>query len=102
MILPGVNGEGPEAAAIMPRNLMQHAQTSRTPEAAAAPSAFSDFALRVAGPADGRLEVSIDGAAYRPLRYAEGYWWHNWSGTLEGSHHMVVIVRSSAEERARA
>jgi hypothetical protein len=80
---------------------MQHAQESRPPDIVEGRLSFSDFALRVAGPADGRLEASIDGAAYRPLRYAEGYWWYHWSGTLEGCHHMVVIVRSSAEERAQ-
>jgi hypothetical protein len=61
---------------------------------------YADFALRIAGPADGRLEASIDGAAYKPCRYADGFWWYCWSGSLEGSHHMVVVVRSSAEERS--
>ena len=61
-----------------------------------APSAFCDFALRIAGPTDGQLEVSIDGAAYRPCRYADGFWWHHWAGTLRGSHHMAVVIRSTA------
>ncbi len=61
---------------------------------------IQEYAVRIAGPADGQLEVSIDGASYRPCRYADGYWWHYWSGTLEGDHHMVVILRSSAEDHA--
>lgn len=54
----------------------------------------SEYALRIAGPETGRLEVSIDGAPYRPCRYADGYWWHYWSGNLQESHHMVVVIRS--------
>jgi hypothetical protein len=58
-------------------------------------SVYSEYALRIAGPEKGRLEVSVDGAAYRPCRYAEGYWWHYFSGSLEGGHHMVIVVRSA-------
>ena len=54
----------------------------------------TDYALRIAGPAEGCLEASIDGAPYKPCRYADGYWWMNWSGSLSGGHHMVVVVRS--------
>jgi hypothetical protein len=80
---------------------MQNSWASEGRETAAdAREAFSDFALRIAGPADGQLEASIDGAPYKPCRYADGYWWYCWSGTLEGSHHMVVVVRTSAEERS--
>lgn len=77
---------------------MRDAQESRSSEGAVVDEAFSDFALRIAGPADGRLEVSIDGAAYRPCRYADGFWWYHWSGTLEGGHHMVVVVRPTTED----
>ena len=64
------------------------------------PDAYSDYALRIAGPADGQLEVSIDGAPYRPCRYADGAWWHHWTGTLAGAHHMVVVIRSAEIGRA--
>lgn len=79
---------------------MQHAQQSRSSERELAESPFSDFALRIAGPADGRLEVSVDGAAYRPCRYAEGFWWCHWSGTLDGGQPMIIVLRPTAEERS--
>jgi hypothetical protein len=79
---------------------MQQSQESRSSEETVVRGSFSDFALRIAGPADGRLEVSIDGAAYQPCRYADGFWWYHWSGTLEGSHHMVIILRPTVEEPA--
>lgn len=63
--------------------------------------AYSDYALRIAGPADGQLEVSIDGGPYRPCRYADGSWWHHWTGTLARAHHMVIVIRSAAAERPR-
>jgi len=63
--------------------------------------ACSDYALRIAGPADGQLEVSVDGAPYRPCRYADGCWWHHWTGTLAGAHHMVVVIRSATTPRPR-
>jgi hypothetical protein len=80
---------------------MQRAQQHSRPSEEARLGGFSDFALRIAGPADGRLEVSIDGAAYRPCRYADGFWWYHWSGTLDGGHHMVVVVRPTVEDFLR-
>lgn len=79
---------------------MQHVQQSRSSEGSPVEGPFSDFALRIAGPAEGRLEVSIDGAAYRPCGYADGFWWFHWSGALEGGHPVVVVVRPTEEERS--
>lgn len=98
MLLPSLNGSKAGDAAIMASHNMERIQETLLTEGDGAREVSSDYALRIAGPADGQLEVSIDGAPYRPCRYADGYWWHHWSGTLVGGHHMVVVLRSTAAE----
>jgi hypothetical protein len=43
-----------------------------------------------------RVEVSVDDAPFAPCRFAEGFWWYDWSGYR--SHHHRLIARIVASD----
>jgi hypothetical protein len=51
-----------------------------------------EYALRISTEAQGPVDVSIDGGAWKPCRQAAGYWWLDWSGYRAGPHSAFARV----------
>lgn len=54
------------------------------------------YTARVKAPSARAVEVSFDAGPWQPCRFADGHWWHDWSGYSSGSH--VVSARVEREE----
>ena len=42
--------------------------------------------------ANERVLVSVDDAAFRPCRFAEGFWWFDWDGYRSHHHRLVAKI----------
>jgi hypothetical protein len=52
--------------------------------------------LRIArGTIEGNVEVSIDGAEYRPCRLEDGAWSLRWVAALRGAEPVVAVIRAT-------
>lgn len=45
-----------------------------------------------------RVLVSVDGAPFRPCRYAEGFWWFDWDGYRSHHHRLAAKIESADGE----
>jgi hypothetical protein len=54
------------------------------------------YAIRIS--AADAVEVSVDGADWRPCRYAVGHWWFDWADCTSGPHR--IIARLCSEKGA--
>jgi glutamine synthetase len=83
---------------------MQHAESATAlPQVAAVdyPSegelVFSPhYTVRVKASSAHAVEVSFDAGSWQPCRFADGHWWHDWSGYASGAH--VVCARVARED----
>lgn len=41
------------------------------------------------------VEVSVDDGPFRPCRFAEGYWWFDWTGYRSHHHRLVARILSA-------
>lgn len=54
----------------------------------------NSYSFRVSAPLDSqKVEISIDGYEFKPLRQAAGYWWYDWSNFSAGVHEAVVRIQ---------
>lgn len=64
-------------------------------------SSSYEFTFRVAGAgAPNGVEVSIDGADYRPCRFESGAWRLRWDGPSRGDDPIVAVIRPVGREDA--
>ena len=53
----------------------------------------NSYTFRVSAPIDSqKVEISIDGAEFQPLRQAAGFWWFDWMNFTSGAHEAVVRI----------
>lgn len=52
----------------------------------------NSYTFRVAAPVDApKVELSVDGGEFQPMRQAAGFWWYDWAVTV-GRHQAVVRI----------
>lgn len=60
------------------------------------------YAIRVGAPADGTVEVTLDGKAWNVCRNAVGYYWYDWRPEKAGRAAIVARFKGPAGKGQRS
>lgn len=50
------------------------------------------YTIKIGTNKNNNVEISIDSGDWQPCRFAEGFWWYDWSNYSDGKHRIVARI----------